>query len=41
LAKATGLVSLEAISEAVREAVPIKPEANVAATREAYLEVRY
>ena len=39
-AKATGIVSLEALAEAVREAVPIKPEENVAATREAYLEVR-
>lgn len=40
-AKVTGLVSLEALAEAVREAVPIKPKENVAATREAYLEVRY
>jgi len=39
-AKATGIVSLEALAEAVREAVPIKPEENVAATREAYLQVR-
>jgi 2-oxoacid:acceptor oxidoreductase gamma subunit (pyruvate/2-ketoisovalerate family) len=35
-ARATGIVSLKAISEAVREAVPIKPEENVAATREAF-----
>ena len=41
LAKATGIASLEAVAEAVREAVPLKPEENVAATREAYLEVRY
>ncbi|MCK4450718.1 MAG: pyruvate ferredoxin oxidoreductase subunit gamma [Anaerolineae bacterium] len=39
-ARATGIVGLEALAEAVREAVPIKPEENVAATREAYLEVR-
>ncbi len=40
-AKATGIVSLEALAEAVRESVPLKLEENVAATREAYLEVRY
>jgi 2-oxoisovalerate ferredoxin oxidoreductase gamma subunit len=40
-AKVTGLVSLEALAEAVQEAVPIKPKENVAATREAYWEVRY
>lgn len=40
-ARTTGIVSLEALAEAVREAVPIKPEENVAATREAYWEVRY
>jgi len=40
-ARATGIVGLEALAEAVREAVPLKPEENVAATREAYLEVRY
>jgi len=40
-ARITGLVSLEAITEAVREAVPIKPEENVAATREAYLSVHW
>ena len=39
-ARATGTVSLETLAEAVREAVPLKPEENVAATREAYLEVR-
>jgi 2-oxoacid:acceptor oxidoreductase gamma subunit (pyruvate/2-ketoisovalerate family) len=39
-AKATGIVSLEAVAGAVRDTVPIKPEENVAATREAYLEVR-
>ncbi len=37
----TDIVSLEAIAEAVRETVPLKPEENVAATKEAYLEVRY
>ena len=40
-AKATDIVSLEALAEAVREAVPIKPQENVAAAREAYLVVRY
>jgi len=39
-AKVTGLVSLEALAQAVREAVPIKPEENVAATREAYESVK-
>ncbi len=39
-ARATGIVGLEAIAEAVREAVPIKPEENVAATREAYESVK-
>ncbi|MBM4465551.1 MAG: pyruvate ferredoxin oxidoreductase subunit gamma [Chloroflexi bacterium] len=39
-ARATGIVSLEALAEAVREAVPIKPEENVAATREAYESVK-
>jgi pyruvate ferredoxin oxidoreductase gamma subunit/2-oxoisovalerate ferredoxin oxidoreductase gamma subunit len=40
-ARATGIVSLEALAQAVREAVPLKPDENVAATREAYLEARY
>ena len=39
-AKATGIVGLEALAEAVRESVPLKPEENVAATREAYWDVR-
>lgn len=39
-AKATGIVSLEAIAEAVREAVPRNPKGNVAATREAYDSVK-
>ncbi len=39
-ARATGLVGLEALCAAVREAVPVKQDANVAATREAYDEVR-
>ncbi|MEE8163733.1 MAG: pyruvate ferredoxin oxidoreductase subunit gamma [Anaerolineae bacterium] len=38
-AKATGIVGLEALAEAVRESVPLKPEENVAATREAYNSV--
>ena len=40
-ARATGIVSLEALAQAVRDAVPLKPDENVAATKEAYLEVRY
>lgn len=39
-ARATGLVSLQSLSAAVREAVPVKQDANVAATEEAYNEVR-
>jgi len=38
-ARITGIVSLEAVTEAVREAVPVKPEDNVAATKEAYESV--
>ena len=34
------VVPTAALAEAVRESVPLKPEENVAATREAYLEVR-
>jgi 2-oxoacid:acceptor oxidoreductase gamma subunit (pyruvate/2-ketoisovalerate family) len=39
-AKITKEVSLDAVTDAVREQVPIKPEDNVAATREAYEAVR-
>ena len=39
-ARITDIVSLEAVTEAVREAVPVKPDDNVAATREAYEVVR-
>lgn len=39
-AKATGMVSLEAVAEAVQEVVPLNPEGNVAATREAYNSVK-
>jgi 2-oxoacid:acceptor oxidoreductase gamma subunit (pyruvate/2-ketoisovalerate family) len=39
-ARITKMVGLEAVEGAVREAVPIKPDANVAATREAYEAVR-
>jgi 2-oxoacid:acceptor oxidoreductase gamma subunit (pyruvate/2-ketoisovalerate family) len=35
-ARITGIVSLETVEQAVREAVPVKPDENVAATREAY-----
>ncbi len=38
--KITGLVSLDALLEAMRDAVPIKVEANLAACREAYQEAR-
>jgi 2-oxoacid:acceptor oxidoreductase gamma subunit (pyruvate/2-ketoisovalerate family) len=40
LAKATGLVSLNALSEAIEEAVPARKKENVAAAREAYQVVR-
>lgn len=39
-AKATRIVSLEALAEAVREAVPLNPEGNVTATHEAYNSVK-
>lgn len=39
-ARVTGLVSLEALFEAVRSAVPVNPDGNVAATREAFEQVR-
>jgi len=38
--RVSGLVSLETLCDAVREAVPIDPEDNVAATREAYERVK-
>jgi len=40
-AKVTGITGLEALMEAVREAVPVKPDANVWATREAYEAVNF
>jgi 2-oxoacid:acceptor oxidoreductase gamma subunit (pyruvate/2-ketoisovalerate family) len=39
-AKASGLVSCESVLEAVREAVPVEPERNEAAAREAYEQVK-
>jgi 2-oxoacid:acceptor oxidoreductase gamma subunit (pyruvate/2-ketoisovalerate family) len=36
VARATGLVSLESISNAIRERIPQHPEANAAAARETY-----
>jgi len=39
-AKITHIVGLEAVEAAVRDAVPVKPDDNVAATREAYGAVR-
>jgi 2-oxoacid:acceptor oxidoreductase gamma subunit (pyruvate/2-ketoisovalerate family) len=35
-ARITGIVSLEAVAKAVSDAVPVKREDNVAATREAF-----
>jgi len=35
-AKATGLVSIDAVVEAILEEAPVKPEANAKAAREAY-----
>lgn len=39
-ARVTGLVSLEAITEAIAEGVPIRPQENIAAAREAYDRVK-
>ncbi len=39
-ARASGLISLETILEAVREMVPVEKEKNEAAAREAYEQVR-
>lgn len=39
-ARVTGLVGLEAVIEAVREFVPVKPKDNVRAATDAYHEVR-
>ena len=39
-ARVTGLVGIEALRGAVRDVVPVKKEANVAALEEAYDEVR-
>jgi 2-oxoacid:acceptor oxidoreductase gamma subunit (pyruvate/2-ketoisovalerate family) len=39
-AKLAGLVGLEALSAAVRAAVPVRPEENVEAVREAYASTR-
>ena len=38
-ARITDLVTLEVLAEAVRQSVPIKPESNLAATREAFERV--
>jgi len=38
-ARITDLVQLDSVVEAVKESVPLDPEANVAATREAYEKV--
>jgi len=39
-ARLTKLVNLESITEAIREGVPMRPEENVAAAREAYESLR-
>jgi len=39
-AKASGLVDLNTIAQAVRNAVPVKKEENVAAARKAYEKVQ-
>ncbi len=39
-ARLTGVIGLEALCNAVRDAVPIRPEENVAAVREAYESAR-
>ncbi len=39
-ARATGLVSIESVLEAIRESVPIHPDQNAQAAREAYDEVK-
>jgi pyruvate ferredoxin oxidoreductase gamma subunit/2-oxoisovalerate ferredoxin oxidoreductase gamma subunit len=41
IAKATGLVGLESICAAIQEEVPIKPEANAAAARDAFALVAF
>ncbi len=39
-ARATALVGIDAVCEAIRESVPVKPEPNVAAARQAWEAVR-
>ncbi len=39
-ARATGLVSIESVLQAIRESVPVNPEENAKAASEAYEEVR-
>jgi 2-oxoacid:acceptor oxidoreductase gamma subunit (pyruvate/2-ketoisovalerate family) len=41
IAKASGLVGIDSICEAIKEEVPIKPEANAAAAREAFAQVAF
>lgn len=38
--RVTGIVGLDALAEAIREVVPIKPDANIAAAKEAYEKVK-
>jgi Pyruvate/2-oxoacid:ferredoxin oxidoreductase gamma subunit len=39
-AKATGLVTIESVVEAIRESVPVRAEENAKAARDAYEEVK-
>jgi Pyruvate/2-oxoacid:ferredoxin oxidoreductase gamma subunit len=39
-AQLSGIIGLEALCEAVRAAVPVRPDENVAAVREAYETTR-
>ncbi len=40
-AKATGLVTIESVVEAIRESVPVRAEENAQAARDAYDEVKF
>lgn len=40
-AKITGLCSIDSVCEAIKKGVPVKPDANAAAAREAYSGVKF
>jgi 2-oxoacid:acceptor oxidoreductase gamma subunit (pyruvate/2-ketoisovalerate family) len=40
-ARVTGLVTIDSVVEAIREGVPVRPDENAAAARNAYDEVRF